>query len=161
MRKASLVALAGTASLLFMGLGATAASASPAPAACHASNLALSFSGPTGTVNEGYNAQHPSFPNTETFYKITVHNKGAACTLAKADPIVTLASPSSYVSTPVGSPQVNVMAKGDTDSFYLGVQNPNNYQTSEVVRTYVPAVIGHRSEGRHCVAGAPHSWWDA
>ena len=127
-----LVGIAGVLSLSALGMaaGAGSASASPNPAACKASNMSVTFQGLAGTkwLGQGYNPLHPSYPDTISFYRLLVKNKGtAACTLAKADPIVQVFTPADVVATSVGSPIKIVMPAGDVDQFYYGVKNPANY----------------------------------
>ncbi len=144
MRKA-FAALLGTASLLTIGLGATAAGASPNPSVCKASNVSVTFLGKTGTVNEGYNPQHPSVPNTATKYRLLVTNKGAPCTLHLTDPSISIYTPAYFTSVlgAKSNAEQGLLVKGDADWFTLLVQSPNNYATTSVSYVRGHYVCGH------------------
>ena len=134
-----LVGIAGTLSLSALGMAAVAssASASPSPSVCKASNVSVTFLGKTGTVNEGYNPQHPSFPNTATKYRLLVTNKGAPCTLKLTDPSVSIYTPAYSTSVPGANSNAEqgLLVKGDADWFTLTVQNPANYALLSCVTT--------------------------
>jgi hypothetical protein len=143
----------GVLSLSTLGMAAVAgsASASPNPAACKASNMSVTFQGVAGTVSN-YNPNHPSFPDVKTYYRLLVKNKGtAACTLAKADPIVQVFTPADVVATSVGSPIKIVMPAGDVDQFYYGVNSPSNYDHLAC------NVVGDEHHHHH-FDGEEHTW---
>ena len=142
-----LVGIAGTLSLSALGMAAVASSASssPSPSVCKASNVSVTFLGKTGTVNEGYNPQHPSFPNTATKYRLLVTNKGAPCTLKLTDPSVSIYTPAYFTSVPGANSNAEqgLLVKGDADWFTLLVQSPNNYASTTVVSVRGHYVCGY------------------
>jgi len=124
----------GVLSLSALGLAAAggAASAAPAPGACH--NLYVSYQGQVKTVDEGYNPEHPGRDNTATVYKISAKNNGAACTVSNPTVQVNLGGPTATLRN-VGFGAGPYLAQhGQTLSADITVQNPDNFLTNAFVR---------------------------